>query len=147
MNDWLNAIPKLLEKRFGPEAIDQWLRSALYCVHSMAEAKGKKGRYLAYRRPFDEHCDYCLTPPITPPINFRALSWNSPLSKREGGETIGLVPKPRLCIVCGRVHITSQDCPIPEPHEVHHRDSVPRRHDGYTLQRARNMGVITDEDG
>lgn len=52
---------------------------------------------------------------------------------------------PKRCVACGKHHKTSDICGREEP-EHQYRDCVPRRHDGYSLERAKNMGMFEDVD-
>lgn len=105
-------------------------------LHVLASSGKSPAAYHSYRRPMWYFTRYCLTPPVYP-------TWVQPRDKyrNRGGTT----PVPRLCIACGKVHITSEDCGRERP-EPTRRTSVPRRHDGYTLQQARNMGLLDDVD-
>ena len=96
-------------------------------------------------RLFHAATKYAITPPIFPPgplrvwagvtkycysPNPQALTWRTAL--------------PRKCIACGRIHVTSEDCPIPEPPEVVERGVHTRPDNGYKLLQAAGMGCFDD---
>lgn len=101
-----------------------------FCLRGM----GRK-RWLPWERSFDVMRQYCVTPPVTP-------LWKQEKWMPGKGYT---QPRPKLCIACGRTHITSEDCGREEPERMR-RTAVPRRHDGYSLQRAANMGCFSESD-
>lgn len=104
--------------------------AALYCLIRL----GMK-RWKDHVRAFDLMRRYCVTPPVTP-------VWEQPRQEFGRGYT---TPVARQCIACGRTHITSEECGR-EGSERVFRSAVPRRHDGYSLQRAANMGCFQDSD-
>lgn len=105
--------------------------AARYCLRGM----GRK-RWKPHERSFDLFVAYCVTPPATP-------HWRPSFREHLRGPCIP--SRPKKCIACGRTHITSEDCGAERP-ETTFRNSMPRRHDGYTLQRAANMGCFADSD-
>lgn len=93
-----------------------------------------------HKRPMEWFVRYCITPPVYP-------VWER--KSRDGWKQMSMkhaVVRARQCIICGHVHVTSQDCPVREHYESSGRTSIPRRHDGYTLQQARNFGAFDDAD-
>lgn len=104
--------------------------AARYCLRGLGLKKWK-----SHVRSFDLMLMYCVTPPVTP--KWEPERWVPGSGFDE--------PRPKLCIACGRVHITSKDCGRERP-EKQFRSAVPRNHDGYTLQRAANMGCFSESD-
>lgn len=100
-----------------------------YCLRGMGLKKWKP-----HVRSFEVMLQYCVTPPVTP-------KWKQERYPYSGSGPV----RPRLCIVCGRLHVTSQDCGRERP-EIEFRTSIQRQHDGYSLQRAANMGCFQDSD-
>lgn len=104
--------------------------AAFYCLRRL----GMK-RWKDHIRAFDLMMRYCVTPPVTPV--WEQEKW----MPGRGYDT----PVARKCIACGRTHITSEDCGREAPERVF-RTAIPRRHDGYSLQRAENMGCFQESD-
>jgi len=104
--------------------------AAMYCVRGLGRKKWK-----THERAWNLMVLYCVTPPVTP-------KWEQEKWMPGRGFTEA---KPRKCIACGRVHVTSEECGR-EGSEREFRTAVPRRHDGYSLQRAENMGCFQDSD-
>jgi len=97
---------------------------------------GNRGQY-KYWASFDWFSWYCVTPPVTPLF---ARGPHAPVDRRIFGREI---KDEKLCIVCGEVHKTSDEC-CREPRERRMRDATVRRDDGYKLIQAENMGMFND---
>lgn len=112
---------------------------AVNWIKRQTGVKGNRGRF-RYFRSWDWFCWYCVTPPVIPPWEYdpQTRATNEALAK--WGEV-----RPERCIVCGKVHITSEDCgrEPPERKTQNEKEGF-RQDDGYKLQAAENMGLFDD---
>lgn len=107
--------------------------SVVHHIAEIANASNSRG-HRKYWGSFQWFYWYCITPPVYPDARC------APNRRMLYG---GVIPVPRMCIVCEKVHITSETCGREKP-ESRGRDSTVRRDDGYKLQQARNMGMFDD---
>jgi len=125
--DWLFGVNEMAKTKYAPGI-------AVDLIKHQTGITGHRGRY-RYWDSFDWFCWYCVIPPVYPTFS---RGPHHPVLRHPFSSGIQ-----EPCIVCGKIHNTSEDCGR-EPRERRMRDATVRRDDGYKLIQAKNMGMFDD---